>query len=304
MGLGILCPGQGSQGPGMLDLLDGEPTAQRALDQAGLALGRDLRELVRNGTDLYRNRVAQPLLCAVQAATWAALAPQLPAPRVFAGYSVGELAAYGCAGALPVSQLASLARHRALLMDAASVAPSGLVAVRGLGRPRVEALCHRFGTEIAIVVGIDRFVIGGASDSLTALREAVSSTGAVLSPLPVDVAAHTSVLAPAGSAFRQELAASAITAPTVPVLAGVDGMPVHTRDGAIEALSRQIHTTIDWATCLQTLTELGCTALLELGPGSALARLARDALPHLPARSVADFRSLGGVAAWVASSLF
>ena len=303
MGLGVLCPGQGSQGPGMFDLLAADEAAQRVLAEASAAFGQDLRALAKASTEIHRNRIAQPLLCATEAATWAALKPHLPAPRVFAGYSVGELAAYGCAGALSVTQLVELARRRALLMDEASRTPGGLVAVRGLRRPQIDQLCHRFGAQVAIVNGIDRFVIGGGAETIAALQEAASALGGTVNSLPVEVAAHTSTLAAASEGFGAELAASGMVAPVVPVLAGVHGMPVYTRDDAIVALSRQISTTIDWSACLTTLAELGCTALLELGPGRALSRMARDAFPDLPARSVADFRSFPGVIDWVTNHL-
>src|SRR4051794_34816703 len=143
MTLGILCPGQGGQNPGMLDILKGEPAAQTVLDAAGHVLGADPRDLVAGPPqEMHRNAVAQPLLCAVQAATWAALRSHLPSPRVFAGYSLGELAAYGCADAVGTDELLDLARRRAAAMDRACPEPSGLLAVRGLDRPQVEALCR------------------------------------------------------------------------------------------------------------------------------------------------------------------
>jgi [acyl-carrier-protein] S-malonyltransferase len=39
--------------------------------------------------------------------------------------------------------------------------------------------------------------------------------------------------------------------------------------------------------------------LLELGPGADLARMARDRLPDISARSIAEFRTLKGAVAWV-----
>jgi [acyl-carrier-protein] S-malonyltransferase len=61
--------------------------------------------------------------------------------------------------------------------------------------------------------------------------------------------------------------------------------------------------TIDWAACLDGLRERGCTVLLELGPGAGLARMARDRMPDIPARSVAEFNSLDGVLDWVGRQL-
>jgi [acyl-carrier-protein] S-malonyltransferase len=42
---------------------------------------------------------------------------------------------------------------------------------------------------------------------------------------------------------------------------------------------------------------------LELGPGDALARIARERFPELAIRSVADFRGVDGAAAWVGKNL-
>ena len=70
----------------MLELLADDEAALRVLAEASAAFGQDLRELAKASAEIHRNRIAQPLLCAAEAATWAALKPHLPAPRVFAGY--------------------------------------------------------------------------------------------------------------------------------------------------------------------------------------------------------------------------
>jgi [acyl-carrier-protein] S-malonyltransferase len=287
----------------MLDILAGDDAAQRVLTEAGAALGEDLRRMARGPAEIFRNRTAQPLLCATQVATWSALRDHLAAPRAFAGYSLGELAAYGCVDALTTAQLTVLACQRAELMDAASQRAGGLLAVRGLSRSDIESLCCQSAAEIAIINGPDRFVIGVTVDRMDGVMKSASGLGAVVTRLPIGVAAHTSVLAAASENFRAALQRSEMRDPAGPVLAGVTGMAVHSRDTAIDALSRQISTTIDWAACLQTLPELGCTVLMELGPGNALARLARESLPDLPARSVADFRSLPAVVDWVHEQL-
>ena len=44
--MGILCPGQGAQHPGMLDLLKGEPEAERVLAQASAVLDAPIADLL------------------------------------------------------------------------------------------------------------------------------------------------------------------------------------------------------------------------------------------------------------------
>ncbi len=299
MGLGILCPGQGSQNPGMLEILADNETAGPVLSEAGRRLGRTLAELVSHPEDSHRNRLAQPLLCAAQVATWMALRDRLPTPRLFAGYSVGELAAYGCADALSPEELVALAEQRAVLMDTASETAGTLVTVRGLTRQQIESLCQEFGADVAIINGFDRYVIGLTAESVAEFRNAVAGLGGGSHTLPVGVAAHTHWMEPACRAFRTLLEDSNMRDPAIPVLSGVDALAVSKRSGAIDALSRQIANTIDWSACLEMLIEHGCNVLLELGPGTTLTRIVHDTFPDLAVRSVAEFRSLPAVALWV-----
>ncbi|ABM93750.1 acyl-carrier-protein S-malonyltransferase-like protein [Methylibium petroleiphilum PM1] len=116
----IVCPGQGTQSPDMFDLVAAHPRGLAVLQDFGAALGRDLVAEAQAGTGLHANAWAQPALVALARASWEILAPELPAaPAAFAGYSVGEVSAWSCAGAWDVAGSARLAATRAALMDAA-----------------------------------------------------------------------------------------------------------------------------------------------------------------------------------------
>jgi [acyl-carrier-protein] S-malonyltransferase len=289
----------------MLDLAVTSPRGAEVAFRAGAVLGTDPVARIRaGGPGLFENTSAQPLVTITELATWSALCDLLPAPRLFAGYSLGELAAYACAGALGPEEAVALAARRAELMDAAAPPGSGLVAVRGLPLARAEALAAEVGAEVAITNAPDHCVLGGDAAALAALEALAPAAGAAtVQRLPVGVPAHTRLLAGAVAPFAEALARSALRDPPVPVLAGVSGVPVRTRAGAISALSAQLARPIDWARCLAAAREMGCSVFLELGPGSALARMAMEAHPEAQARSVADFRSLEGVARWAESAL-
>jgi [acyl-carrier-protein] S-malonyltransferase len=201
----------------MLDLAASTAAGADVIRRASAAAGRDLAALARaGGPETYRNAVAQPLLCAVELATWAALRDHLPRPALFLGYSLGELAAYGCAGALEPAELVALAGVRAALMDgAASARRGGLVAVRGLPLARVEALARAAGAEIAIVNAADQLIVGGSEAALPALARSAEAAGAKVQRLCVDVPAHTSALRAAVAPFADALAASPLRDPRV-----------------------------------------------------------------------------------------
>jgi [acyl-carrier-protein] S-malonyltransferase len=288
----------------MLELAAASPAGAEVLGACAAALGWDPLTRARGGGEgLFANAVAQPLVCAAEVATWAALREALPAPALVLGYSLGELAAYACAGALGPAEAVRLALARAAAMDAAAPPGAALLALRGLSVARAAALVAEVGAELAIVNGPDHVVAGGAGAALAALEARAPALGATAVRIPVCVPAHTGLLRAAVAPFAAALERSPLRAPEVPVLAGTTALPVTTREGAVAALSSALATRIEWARCLAAAAELGATVFLELGPGAALARMAGELLPDAAVRSVADFRSIAGIARWVERSL-
>jgi len=299
----VLCPGQGAQHAGMLKIADADRAAAQVIDTATSALGADPRSWLGDSAASFENVHAQPLICVSQLAWWAALRGELPQPIAFAGYSVGELAAYGVADALDAATLARLARDRARLMDAAAgTDPGGVIALRGISRATAAQLCAGKAAFVAIVVDEDACVIGGTEPALAAVKEAAGRAGAQVTCLRVGIASHTPLLATAATEFNAILEAAPLRPPVRPVACGVDGSWVTTRERAVAALSMQISRTIEWSRCIDALHERGCRVFLELGPGTALSRMVRNRLGPVEARSVDEFRNAGAVAAWVQRS--
>jgi [acyl-carrier-protein] S-malonyltransferase len=289
----------------MFDLAVAAGAGRPVLEAARQLLGEDPVALARSGAPrIFANAVAQPLVCAATLATWEALRGRLPPPRVVAGYSVGELSAWACAGGLDAPEAVRLAARRAGAMDEATVRPAGLLALRGLPLARLERLAAAAGAELAIVNGPDHVVAGGGAAALEALGAAATAAGATtVQRLPIDVAAHTSALGAAVPRFAGALATSGLRDPGVPVLAGTSGLPLRHRAEGVTALSTQLARRLEWARCLAAAAELGATVFLELGPGQALSRMAEALVPGAAARAVAEFRGVDGVLRWVESRL-
>jgi [acyl-carrier-protein] S-malonyltransferase len=301
MSLAILCSGQGAQHPAMLDIIADHPGAMEVIKAGEAELGFQLRDMLAQRDEMFRNAIAQPLICLTQLALWTALRQDGPKPAVFCGYSVGELGAYACTGALDAAELARIAAARAALMDQAAAAThGGLLALQGLRREEVDRLCAGHRAWVSIAIGEEEFVIGGEDGALAKLGKASSERGARLTPLKVGLASHTPLLSDAVQPFRALLTASGLTAPATPVVAGIDAAWVVRRETAIERLALQLDHTIAWSACLDMLYEHGCRVFLELGPGGALARMTQARYADVDARSVDDFRSLDGVSSWLA----
>jgi len=302
--IAILCSGQGAQHSAMFDLFAGSPELEPIFTAAAEHLGQDPRRMVREAASaaLFTNRTAQILCCTQALAAFAALSRHQTWQCVIAGYSVGELAAWGCAGMLDAAATLRLAERRAAMMDAAAPKNCGLSAVTGLRRAQLQPILARHDAYVAIINGSDSFVIGGEMNGLEACRNEAAASGATHTVrLRVAVPSHTPLLSGAARAFRvalQEAAPRAMRARTR-LLSGIDGAAIHDIDAGCDKLAFQISTTVNWAACLESCREAGAERALELGPGGALSRMAAPLFGDGLARSVDDFRTLAGIRDWL-----
>jgi [acyl-carrier-protein] S-malonyltransferase len=270
-------------------------------DAEGPVSQSPLPELLAHPSAMFDNRCAQPLVVAATLAAWTLLAERLPRPALVAGYSVGEISAYAVAGVLPVDQAVTVAAQRATIMSEAAArrGEQGMAALSGIPPNVARALLLEAGCEPAIDTPA-ALIAGGMRANLEKLEALAIRVGASYKPLPINIASHTSLLEEAVGPLRELLHAHA-AAPALPLLAGVRAETVHDGEEAAELLAQQTASMIRWSDCLGAIAEARIDVALELGPGNALSRMLRERHPGIRCRSVADFRSVNGVVAWVAA---
>lgn len=308
MTLALLCSGQGLQSPDLFALTAEAPAAAPVFAAATASLGCDPRRLVAEAdpAHLYANRTGQILCVTAALALHACLSDILPPRLIVAGYSVGEMAAWGIAGHWTPAEAVALTAARGEAMDAARHGEQGLAAIRGLPPDDLAVLLARHACAIAIRNPSNLFVVGGAGAALDALCvEALASGAARANRLPIAVASHTALLAGAVVPFRAILDATPLRRPLAgrTLLNGADGAPIFTPARFRDALARQIANPIDWVACLEAIVERGSDRVLELGPGHALADMMRAQAPSLTVRSSDAFQGLDGLRAWLADTV-
>jgi [acyl-carrier-protein] S-malonyltransferase len=280
----ITAPGQGSQTPGFLAPWLELPGVAERLGTASELAGCDL---IRFGTtasadEIKDTAVAQPLLVATAIVAASALSNGAPgeAPAdAAAGHSVGELAAGVIAGVLSADDAMRLVAVRGRAMAAAAAAePTGMTAVLGGDQEAVLGAIARHGLTPANVNGAGQIVAAGTLAELEAFA-ADPPTGARLRPLQVAGAFHTRHMAPAVAALRDAAADVTVTDPAATLLSDADGAAVTTGKEWLERIVAQIAAPVRWDLCMQTMADLGVTALIELPPAGTLTGLARRALP-------------------------
>lgn len=303
MSVALLFPGQGTQHEGMLGWLTSEPAAGPTLAWMAAQLGDDWHGRVADEAWSQANAIAQPLVTGASLAAWAALSAHLPRVVAVAGYSVGELAACVAAGMLSADDALALSRLRAAAMDAcAGAGGAGLLGVSDVSRADVDDACTRWSLDVAIRTGERRCVIGGDAASLDAAAAQLAALGAKTTRLGVRVASHTRAMRGAVPALAQALASVRWHAPSVAWVAGIAGAVVRGPAEVRRVLAEQVATTVRWDACMDAVAERRPDAVLEVGPGTTLARLWRERHPAIPVRSCDEFGSVPQVLAWVASA--
>jgi [acyl-carrier-protein] S-malonyltransferase len=307
--MAILCSGQGYQAAGMFDLLADVSEAIPVFKAAEFVLeGKDPRRLVHelSNDKLHADKVGQILCCTQAMAAWAVFRGRMPRPLVVAGYSVGELAAWGVAGLLDYEEVLHLAIQRAAAMDKSTTQPSGLVAIHGLTRDKLDPICRAHRTYVAIVNAEDQMLVGGTKKALEVVARDARAAGAERTTmLPVAVPSHTPLLAEASEEFRQTIFNAHLpeqVPPDIRLLSGIDGDTVFNVQSGADKLARQIQQTVEWAACMQSCRAAGVTKVVELGPGDALAHMMQEFMPDGNVHSLSEFHSLSGFENWIEMS--
>ncbi|MDO8251905.1 MAG: malonate decarboxylase subunit epsilon [Rhodoferax sp.] len=301
MSYALLFSGQASQHPDMLPWLESEPAAAPTLHAMSSRFGPDWRHALQDPHRRSDNAFAQVLITGTSLAAWAAIQDRLPArPAAVAGYSVGELPAFACAGVFSTDQALMLAAERAALMDQAVAGlNTGLLSVSGIPEAAVLAQCPHLGLECAIRVNVNHAIFAGTTDALAQAALALVAGGAVCKPLEVRVASHSSWMVPAARAFAEALSEVPFSTPSCPIAVNASGVLSRKPGELRQALSQQLASTVQWAACMEAIAERNISCVLEVGAGSALARMWNDRYPAVPARALDDFQQMRGALTWI-----
>lgn len=274
----IVAPGQGAQTPGFLApwLEDGDAAGYLA----GLSevTGLDLAHFGTGADDdtIRDTKVAQPLLVAAGLLAAARLeAAGAPGPDAVAGHSVGEFAAAVGAGVLSAEDAMVLVRERGNAMaDAAAVIPTGMSAVLGGDRDEVLAAIAHCGLTPANDNGPGQIVAAGTTEQLAELADSAPK-GARVRPLSVAGAFHSPHMAPAVEHVTGLAATVAVSDARTPFITNSDGTTLTEGREVLTRIVGQIARPVRWDLCLQTMTDLGVTGILELPPAGTLTGIAK-----------------------------
>jgi [acyl-carrier-protein] S-malonyltransferase len=281
----IVAPGQGAQTPGFLSPWLEDPTFASRFQWLSTVAGIDLAHY---GTEadaetIRDTRIAQPLLVATGLIAALEVFPH-PADvfrqiGAVAGHSVGELAAAAGARAITAEQAMVLVRERGKAMaEAAATTATGMTAVLGGDPDEVLAAIEAQGLVPANNNGPGQIVAAGTMEQLKALAEKPPAK-ARLVPLSVAGAFHTEHMAPAVGHLATLARSVSTHDPRTPWISNRDGQVIQDGREIMKRIVGQIAQPVRWDLCMETMSDLGATGMLEMPPAGTLTGIAKRALP-------------------------
>lgn len=281
----VLFPGQGSQYVGMGREAYEQGGALRDLFlQADELLGFALSTLMLSGpeAELTDTINQQPALFVAGLANWLLLRERQEVnPAYLAGHSLGELTALTASGSLTFIAGLRLVRRRGELMkEAGQQNPGAMAAILGLEAGQVAGLCAAAEAETGQIVRLandncpGQLVISGheaALDRAVALAGEAGARRAVR--LPITIAAHSPLMAPAAELFAAAVAETPLVTPVIPLIGNVTARPLADVAAVRQELAAQLTQPVAWTASMRYLIDQGVDTFIEAGPGNVLVGL-------------------------------
>ena len=113
-----------------------------------------------------------------------------------------------------------------------------------------------------------------------------------VTPLPVSVPSHCSLMKPAADRLLSLVNKITFMPAAIPVVQNVDARARTDPDEIKQALVLQLHQSVLWSTCVAVMQRLGITGMIECGPGKVLSGLIRRIDKSIVCAGISDTVSL------------
>ncbi len=302
----LLFPGQGSQSPGMGQLIyQHSHSARLTYQEASDITHIDLASLCFQGDadQLAETRVTQPAVLTTSVAFLRSMREKLTEvgervrPRLFGGHSLGLFSAAVAAEAISFRDSLQVILERGRLMsDFHQDRPVGMASILGLTIDRVSEICERATGSPADRVDVanhnldTQIVISGDVGALERAMEAARELHARAIRLKVKVSSHTALHTEQAAEFAQVIRSIQFRDPVRPIVANSSSRFLTTAEAVRQEFEVQLRSPVFWTGNVEAMAAQGVDTFVEVGPGHVLSRMVRRISDQLTAVSLDDAR--------------
>ncbi|SDI42833.1 ACP S-malonyltransferase [Alteribacillus bidgolensis] len=292
MSIAFLCPGQGSQQPGMLHQLPNHPQVQKTMNDAEDLLKKDVFSLDTE-KEFQSTAAVQISLFLWSIAMYRVFQAEGVKPDMAAGHSVGAFSAAVIAESLSFKEALELVRNRGKWMEEAHPSGYGMGVVTGLSYNQIKRLLKKQDPNktvyLANLNADDQFTISGSEKALDDFLKSASNEGARKAELlDVTVPSHCKLMRAVTEKMRQYLNEISFLPPKIPYAGNAKARAFFDAESIKEDLAESISKPVYWNETVHLYYERGARLFVELSPQAVLSDLVNKTFSEARAISVSN----------------
>lgn len=282
-------PGQGSQHPGMGQLLfDQFDQAKALFRRADEILGYSISDVMFHGTEEQLKQTKYTQLAMFLHGYIAYECLHQAAPDMTAGHSLGEYTALTAAGCLRFEDALQLVEKRANAMQkACEKTESGMAVILKFDDKIIEEVCASITEEVVVPANYNsqqQLVISGSVKGLELAVEKLKEAGAKrIMMLNVGGAFHSPLMQTAQDELAEAIEKCVFNAPTCLVYQNVNASAVTDPDQIRRNLVAQLTAPVRWTQTVLNMVNDGADHFVEFGPAPTLGNLVKRIVPEMEA---------------------
>ena len=304
----LLFPGQGSQIVGMgSEFYENFDIVKTIFKEADEKLNYNISKIILEGpeNELQLTQNTQPAILTVSYSIFKVLKEEFGFEfknfSYFAGHSLGEYSALVCAESLSFNDAVYLLNERGKAMqEAVPVGKGSMLAVLGLKTEELNNMMQNINfkegiCEIANDNANGQIIISGDKESVQLFQNLLKEKKIKSIPLKVSAPFHCSLMKPAAEIMKTKINDTKFHNPSIKIISNVTAKPENESTNIKKLLIDQIFSTVKWRQGIISMSELGITNFIEIGPGKALIGMVKRSVKNVNCfsiNSIADIESL------------